>query len=96
MATKIQRSVAILNALKDPSTVTNAEALRVANAFTYIYQREATGLTNEQKAGLFLRATRDFIKQVVRDAEIAQALEMERQRVAPTAETDLGTDGGLE
>jgi hypothetical protein len=95
MSTRVQRAVSILNALKDPLTVTNAEALRAASAFAYTYARERTDLTNDEKAGLFVRAVRDFVKQVIRDAEISQGLEIERQRIAPGAEMDLGSDGGL-
>lgn len=95
MATKINRAIAVLNALKDPLTVTNPEAVRVAAAFAYTYARAQAGLTNEQKAGLFLLAVRDFVKGVVRDAEMSQALEVERLRVAASTEMDLGTDGGV-
>jgi hypothetical protein len=95
MATKIQRAKSILDALRDPNPVTNAESVRVANAFAYTYARDRTDLTNEQKAGLFVQAIRNFVKQVIRDAEVSVALEVERQRVAPGAEMDLGTDGDV-
>lgn len=95
MATKINRSLSILNALRDPTPVTNAEAVRVASAFAYTYARNRTDLTNEQKAGLFVQAVRKFVQQIIRDAEVSVALEIERQRVSPGAEMDLGSDGDV-
>lgn len=97
MATKVQRAVSILNALADPNTVTNVFAGRVANAFVYTYRRDLdpAALTNEQKAGIVIRAVRDYVKQVVRDAEISQAMEATRVTTAPTAEIDIGTDGDI-
>lgn len=89
--TKVQRAKSILDALAD-SSVTNALALRVADAFAYTHRRGDT-LTNEQKAGVILRVLRNHVKQVVRDAEISQALEVERLRVEEGAEISIGSDG---
>lgn len=89
--TKVQRAKGILDLLSD-STLDNALALRVADAFSYTYRRDET-LTNEQKAGVIIRVLRDFVKQVVRDAEVTAAMETERRRVAASAEISIGTDG---
>lgn len=92
MATRIVRAKSIIDALSDPTPVTNAMAVRIAEAFAFTYRRGVT-LTNEQKSGVFIKALRDYVKQVVRDSEVSRAMETERVRVAAGAEIIIGTDG---
>ena len=91
MATKVQRAKAVLDALADTS-VSNALALRVAKAFVFTYRREEVLTTNEEKADVVVQVLRGFIKQVVRDSEISQAMEAARVATAPGAEIDVGVD----
>ena len=90
MATKIVRAKAIIESLTD-ATVTNALALRIADAYAFTYARGQT-LTNEQKAGVFIQSLRTLVKQVVRDAEISTAMEAARLAAAPGAEIEIGID----
>lgn len=89
--------MAVLNALSD-ATQNAAMAQRVADAFIYTYRRELdpATLTNEQKAGIILLYLRQFVVQVVKDAEVSQAAEAARQTALETATIDIGSDGGIE
>ena len=72
MATKVQRFTNILNALADPAVVDAALLTKVADAYAYTYRRGET-LTSAEKAGLFIRVTREHITQIVQDAIKSQA-----------------------
>src|SRR3990167_5172609 len=67
LATKIQRTTAILNALADPATIDAALLTKLGDAYAFTYRRGET-LTATQKAGLFIQVTRDEIKRIVQDA----------------------------
>jgi hypothetical protein len=95
MATKVQRALAVLNALSD-GTQDAAMAQRVGNAFVATYRPEASGLTNEQKAGIFLLHVRNFVVGVVRGAEVSAAAEAARLTALQTATIDIGTDGEID
>lgn len=76
-------------------TLTNQVLTDIADAFAFTYARDKTGLTNEQKATVYINALRTFTKQVVRDWKITVAMEAARVAAAPTADPDLGLEGVL-
>lgn len=91
MATRTQRARAILDALAD-TTVSDELATRVADGFVYEYAR-GQELTAAQRAGLVIQHIRNFVKERVRNAEIAAAVETARQTAAGSAEIEIGDDG---
>lgn len=94
MATNIVRAKGVAEAIAD-KTLTNQALIDIADAFAFTYARNLTGLTNEQKATVYVNALRTLTKQVVRDWKITVAMEATRVATAPTAEPDLGIDGVL-
>ena len=90
MATKIQRATSVLNALADPATIDAALLAKVGDAYAFTYRRGET-LTALEKAGLFIRVTRDQIRQIVQDAIRSQAAETAAD--AADASLELGSDG---
>ena len=89
MATKLQRTDAILGALTDgaapPAVVT-----RTLAAFALAYApEEAATMTAAQKAAVFLTATRRFVRETVQGVEIQAAERAARAGVTPP---DLGAD----
>lgn len=90
MATRTQRARAILEALAD-GAVEDERLNRVGAAFAYEYARGET-LTAAQTAGVVLQHIRNFIKERVRNAEIAAAVDTARQTASESAEIDIGAD----
>lgn len=71
MATRLQRTKAVLDALKD-GDAPNATIGRVLDAYGFTYAR-GEDLTNDQKAAVFLRALKIQIRQIVSDSVRSQA-----------------------
>lgn len=91
MATRTQRAKAILDNLAD-TTISNALATRIADAFVYEYARGQT-LTTDQRSGLLIQHIRNFVKERVRNAEVAAAVDTARLTAEATAEISIGDDG---
>lgn len=94
MATKQARAKSIIDALADAS-VAGPTVSRIADALVYMLARNKTGLTADDKAGLFIFFIRRQIKQFVKQAETDQAMETARKNVEPTTDIDIGTDGDI-
>lgn len=96
MATQIERFTAIIGALKD-GTPDQGLMLRVADAFVSAYYRQGDGdpapedLTNAQKAAIFNKATRAYVKEVVVGTEAKAAASAARE-AAIANPPDLGED----
>lgn len=90
MATHVARAKAIAEAIAD-KTLSAQLLADIGDAFAYTYRR-GEALTNEQKATVFVNQMRKFAVEVVENWRITTAIETERQRVAPTAKPDLGTE----
>lgn len=90
MATKMERVQTILSTLKDTS-VTLADARKVATAFGYTYRRGEM-LTNAQEAGVVLQQLKLFIRQITRDANVSRAAAAAAAAAEATATVDLGAD----
>lgn len=88
MATKPQRAQAVLDALID-GAMQPAAVSRVLDAYAYFAGEEPANLTQAQKATVFLRCTRDYVRSTVHAVETAQAEKAARQNINPP---DLGTD----
>jgi hypothetical protein len=97
LATRVQRLIAIGNALADPNTPSNALMLRIANAFVVQYHPgvDPATLTNEQKSGVVIRAIREFVQNTLSAGEANPAAEAARRTALQNAIIDLGNDGGL-
>lgn len=97
MATKVNRLLAIGGALADPNTPSNALMIRIANAFVVQYRPDIdpATLSNEQKAGVVLKAVREFVYTTLSDGEANPAAEVARKTARQNAIIDLGNDGGL-
>ena len=89
MATKLQRTQSILDALTD-GTAPSAVGARTLDAFAVAYAPDEAGaMTNTQKAAVFLQATRRFVRETVQSVEIQAAERAARGTINPP---DLGTD----
>ena len=89
MATKLQRTQSILDALTD-SAAPPAVVGRALDAFALAYAPdEAATMTNTQKAAVFLTATRRFVRETVQGVEVQTAERAARQSIQPP---ELGTD----
>ena len=89
MATKLQRTQDIFNALTD-SAAPPAVVGRAPDAFALAYAPDdAATMTNAQKAAVFLTATRRFVRETVQSVETQAAERAARSTIQPP---DLGTD----
>ena len=89
MATKLQRTQSIFDALTD-GTAPPAVVGRALDAFALAYAPDdAATMTNAQKAAVFLQAVRRFVRETVQIVETQAAERAARQSITPP---ELGTD----
>lgn len=98
MATQIERATAIMEALVN-GPVDSALQLRVVNAFVAAYYKPdlisdppdplPDALTNSEKAAIYVRATKQYTREVVIGTEADEAADEARQEVIDSAPPPL-------
>lgn len=88
MATKRARAKDIMTAIRDAAP-DDATIARMLDGFALAYRPGEPGLTQEQKAGTFIRAVRSFVRDTVHAQEKRDAQEAAALTIQPP---DMGND----